>query len=54
MLKSKELRVEAWESLKGKYWMAFAVVIVAGLIGSVGTFFAFSHSVLEHSSLFLM
>ena len=39
MLRSKELRVKAWESLKGKYWMAFAVVIVAGLIGSVGNAF---------------
>jgi uncharacterized membrane protein len=34
MLKSKELRVRAWDSLKGKYWMAFAVIIVTGLIGS--------------------
>ena len=40
MLKSKELRVKAWESLKGKYWLAFAVTIVAGLIGSVGNAFS--------------
>ncbi|MEE0410087.1 MAG: hypothetical protein UD759_04815, partial [Clostridia bacterium] len=39
MLKSKELRAKAWESLKGKYWMAFAVVLVTGLIGSVGSSF---------------
>ena len=39
MLKSKELRVRAWESLKGKYWMAFAVIIVTGLIGSAGEAF---------------
>ena len=39
MLKSKELRVKAWESLKGKYWMAFAVILVTGLIGSVGNAF---------------
>ena len=39
MLKSKELRAKAWESLKGKYWMAFAVIIVTGLIGSVGNAF---------------
>ena len=39
MLKSKELRAKAWESLKGKYWMAFAVVLVTGLIGSVGSAF---------------
>ena len=39
MLKSKELRVKAWESLKGKYWMAFAVVIVTGLICSIGNAF---------------
>lgn len=39
MLKSKELRKRAWESLRGKYWMAFAVVIVTGLIGSVGNAF---------------
>ena len=37
MLKSKELRAKAWESLKGKYWMAFVVVLVLGLLGSIGT-----------------
>ena len=36
MMKSKELRVKAWNSLKGKYWMAFAVSIVLGLIASIG------------------
>ena len=40
MLKSKELRVKAWESLKSKYWLAFAVTIIAGLIGSVGNAFS--------------
>ena len=39
MLKSKELREKAWESLKGKYWMAFAVILVTGLIGSIGNAF---------------
>ena len=39
MMKSKELRKRAWQSLKGKYWMAFAVVLVTGLIGSVGSAF---------------
>ncbi len=39
MLKSKELREKAWESLKGRYWMAFAVIIVTGLISSVGSAF---------------
>ena len=39
MLKSKELRAKAWESLKGKYWMAFAVIFVTGLIGSSGNAF---------------
>ena len=39
MLNSKELRAKAWESLKGKYWMAFAVILVTGLIGSVGNAF---------------
>ena len=39
MLKSKELRAKAWESLKGRYWMAFAVVLVTGLIGSIGNAF---------------
>ena len=39
MSNSKELRARAWESLKGKYWMAFLVTIVAGLIGSVGNAF---------------
>ena len=37
MLKSKELRVKAWESLKGKYWMAFFVTLVLGLLVSVGS-----------------
>ena len=37
MLKSKELRAKAWESLKGKYWLAFAVCIVLGLLCSIGT-----------------
>ena len=36
MLKSKELRIKAWESLKGKYWMAFAVVLVMSLLASIG------------------
>lgn len=39
MMNSKELRVKAWDSLKGKYWMAFAVIIVTGLIGSIGSAF---------------
>ena len=39
MMKSKELRKRAWESLKGKYWMAFIVIIVIGLIGSIGNAF---------------
>ena len=39
MMKSKELRARAWESLKGKYWMAFAVIIVTGLIASIGNCF---------------
>ena len=37
MLKSKELRAKAWESLKGKYWMAFLVTLVLGLLVSIGT-----------------
>ena len=48
MLRSKELRAKAWESLKGKYWMAFAVVVVTGLIGSVGeAFVAFGQNLSE-------
>ena len=39
MMKSKELRKKAWDSLKGKYWMAFAVILVTGLISSVGNSF---------------
>ena len=39
MMNSKELRVRAWESLKGKYWIAFAVVIVTGLISSAANMF---------------
>ena len=37
MLNSKELRVRAWNSLKGKYWKAFAVVLVLGILASIGT-----------------
>ncbi len=37
MLKSKDLRAKAWASLKGKYWMAFLVVIVLGILSSIGT-----------------
>ena len=48
MLKSKELRVRAWDSLKGKYWMAFGVVIVMGLICSIGgVFTSFAQSLSE-------
>ena len=36
MLNSKELRAKAWESLKGKYWKAFAVVLVLGFLVSIG------------------
>lgn len=36
MLKSKELRVKAWNSLKGKYWMAVLVTFVIGILASVG------------------
>ena len=39
MLKSKELRARAWESLRGKYWMAFVVTLVAGIIGSFSNSF---------------
>ena len=39
MMKSKELRAKAWDSLKGKYWMAFIVTLVTGLIGSIGNSF---------------
>ena len=37
MMNSKELRTKAWESLKGKYWRAFAAAIIAGLIYSCGS-----------------
>lgn len=37
MMKSKELRVKAWNSLKGKFWMAFFVVLVLGFLSSIGT-----------------
>lgn len=36
MLTSKELRVKAWNSLKGKYWRAFLVVLVMSLLASGG------------------
>ena len=37
MLNSKELRVKAWNSLKGKYWMAFVVTLVMGVLTSFGS-----------------
>ena len=37
MLTSKELRAKAWNSLKGKYWRAFLVILVLGLLASIGT-----------------
>ncbi len=36
MLNSKQLRLKARESLKGKYWKAFWVSIVTGIIYSLG------------------
>ncbi len=48
MMNSKQLRVKAWESLKGKYWMAFAVILVTGLIGSIGnSFISFGQNLSE-------
>lgn len=37
MLKSKELRAKAWESLKGKYWLAFVVTLVISFLSSIGS-----------------
>ena len=37
MLTSKELRAKAWNSLKGKYWMALIVIFVSGLLISIGS-----------------
>ena len=37
MMRSKELRVKAWNSLKGKYWRAFFVMLVVGLLASGGS-----------------
>ena len=39
MMKSKELRAKAWNSLKGKYWLAFFVLLVMGALGSIGNGF---------------
>ena len=47
MLKSKELRAKAWESLKGKYWKAFWVSIVTGIIYSLGVSFTVSTAALR-------
>ena len=48
MLKSKELRAKAWESLKGKYWMAFVVVLVLGALTSIGTsMMSYSQSMMD-------
>ena len=52
MLKSKELRAKAWESLKGKYWLAFVVVLVTGIITSFGnSFISFAQQLLDVLSL---
>lgn len=37
MTNAKEIRRRAWDSLKGKYWMALIVTIVTGFIYSIGT-----------------
>ena len=37
MLKSKELRAKAWDSLKGKYWRAFLVILIIGALSSIGS-----------------
>lgn len=37
MMKSKELRARAWDSLKGKYWLAVVVVLVMGFLSSIGS-----------------
>ena len=48
MLRSKELRAKAWESLKGKYWMAFVVTSVTGLICSIcNAFVSFGQNLSE-------
>ena len=39
MMKSKELRAKAWNSLKGKYWLAFIVLLVTGALCSIGNGF---------------
>ena len=39
-MNSKELRAKAWESLKGKYWMALVVSFVASILHSVGSGFS--------------
>ena len=36
MSNSKELRIKAWESLKGKYWTAFWVALVLGTLYALG------------------
>ena len=40
MLKSKELRSKAWNSLKGKFGQAFAVTLITGLISSISNIFS--------------
>lgn len=35
MLNSKELRTRAWESLKGKYWIAFFAILVVAILSSL-------------------
>ena len=48
MLRSKELRQKAWNSLKGKYWAALGVLIVMGIISSIGNVFtSFSQNLSE-------
>ncbi len=48
MLKSKDLRAKAWESLKGKYWLAFVVLLVLGLLESIGlSLLSFSQNLMD-------
>ena len=37
MMNSKDLRVKAWGSLKGKYWLAFGATLVIGILNSLGS-----------------
>lgn len=54
MVNSKTLRDRAWSSLKGTYWRAFLVCLVASLIIGVATSFTSAAQYWSQTTLFIM